>query len=141
MLKKNVFAHPIFFSLTFLGVVALDNVDLEGSLPSLTNSGVLEFLDVSGNRFNGNIDNTNWSKPNLQYADFSSNKFTGTIPSSFGGATNLILAAYDENDFTGSMPQAVCNLRAGSLKNLTSDCAGANPQVTCAFPTCCTGCF
>ena len=129
------------FTLTFSGVVALGNVKFEGSLPSFTNDEALDFLDVSGNKFSGNVDNTNWAKPSLRYVDLSSNKFTGTIPSSFGGATNLKLANFDDNDFTGSMPQAVCNNRAGSLTNLTADCAGANPQVTCAFPTCCTGCF
>ncbi len=123
----------------------MGNVKFEGSLPSFTNDEALDFLDVSGNKFSGNVDNTNWAKPSLRYVDLSTNKFTGTIPSSFGGATNLKLANFDDNDFTGSMPQAVCNNRntlGGKLTNLTADCLGGNnAQVICASPECCTGCF
>ena len=78
---------------------------------------------------------------NLTVLDLSSNLFTGTIPSSIGGLTQHV----DRNGFTGAMPQAICDLRnppgPGSLTDLTADCAGATPEVTCAFPTCCTACF
>jgi len=142
---KNSFKGTIppgVSGLNDLQVVALNNVDFEGTLPTLSDNKVLNFLDVSENKFSGPIDNTNWgNKPNLEYADFSNNKFSGSIPSGFGNAKDLVLASFDTNDFTGSMPSQICDLRSGSLKNLTSDCAGATPEVTCAFPTCCTGCF
>ena len=126
----------------YLEVFTVNNNKLEGTLPSLTLLTSLVFLDVSKNKFSGPIDSTNWgNKPDFFNVDLSDNKLSGTIPSSFGEAKNLIYAAFDNNDFTGSMPPAVCNNRAGFLKNLTADCAGPNPQVTCAFPTCCTGCF
>ncbi len=123
----------------------MNNVNFEGTLPSLSNNTVLQFLDVSQNDFSGPIDTTNWgNKPDLEYADFSNNRFSGSIPSSFGNANNLVLASFDNNDFTGSMPAQICALRngaVGSLTNLTSDCSGATPQVICLFPACCTGCF
>jgi Leucine-rich repeat (LRR) protein len=123
-------------------VIALNDLNMEGTLPTLTDNTKLQFLDVSENEFTGPIDSTNWgNKPDLEYVDFSNNKFSGSIPSGFGNAKDLVLASFDTNDFTGSMPAQICDLRSGSLKNLTSDCAGATPQVTCAFPTCCTGCF
>jgi Leucine-rich repeat (LRR) protein len=141
-LKHVPILHDPFPHISFSEVVALNNVDFEGTLPTLSDNKVLNFLDVSENKFSGPIDNTNWgNKPDLEYADFSNNKFSGSIPSGFGNAKDLVLASFDTNDFTGSMPSQICDLRSGSLKNLTSDCAGATPEVTCAFPTCCTGCF
>jgi len=119
---KNSFGGsvpPGFSGLNDLQVVALNDLNMEGTLPSLTDNTKLQFLDVSENQFSGPIDNTNWgNKPGLEYVDFSNNKFSGTIPSGFGNAKELVLASFDNNDFTGSMPSEVCALRSGALKLL-----------------------
>ena len=48
---------------------------------------------------------------------------------------------FDNNAIIGEMPKEVCNLREMKLKDLYADCGGALPQLQCAKPSCCTGCY
>lgn len=42
-----------------------------------------------------------------------------------------------QNEFLGSMPAQICDLRQENLKELTANCGGATPAVSC---DCCTTC-
>eukprot|EP00590_Aulacoseira_subarctica_P000291 CAMPEP_0172429362 /NCGR_PEP_ID=MMETSP1064-20121228/50057_1 /TAXON_ID=202472 /ORGANISM="Aulacoseira subarctica , Strain CCAP 1002/5" /LENGTH=311 /DNA_ID=CAMNT_0013174719 /DNA_START=261 /DNA_END=1196 /DNA_ORIENTATION=+ len=144
---KNDFTGTIPSELSILTRMmyfTANNNSFIGSLPNLSNLGKLLFLDVSNNLITGTIDNTNWAgTASLITVNLSGNKFNGNIPSSFGSLSNLNFAAFDNNLFTGSMPQSVCNIRdtnGGKLENLTADCGGGQPQVQCTFPTCCNYC-
>jgi len=129
-------------SLPNLGTFTANNNSFTGPLPDLTDDGSLLWLDVSNNQLTGPIDTTDWSKlPKLIILDLSSNDFTGKIPATIGGDTKLDRAFFDDNNLTGAMPPQVCALRNGFLQQLTADCAGSTPQVTCKFPECCTACF
>ena len=56
--------------------------------------------------------------------------------------STIVVLTLHSNNLVGTMPESVCRLRTeGKLRFLYADCAGDNPKVICASPSCCTACF
>ncbi|CBI15575.3 unnamed protein product, partial [Vitis vinifera] len=73
----------------------------------------LEFIDLSYNRFHGELSH-NWGRcPQLQRLEIAGNNITGSIPEDFGISTNLILLDLSSNHLVGEIPK-----KMGSLTSL-----------------------
>ena len=102
-------------------------------------------FDVSSNNIAGEIPLFLSFASNLVYVDISSNSFSSNIPDYMGGYLPQLYSLYmHSNDLTGKMPQSICNLRNGSLRNLSVDCdaeeGAVAGSVSCDVPQCCTVC-
>ncbi|XP_040374126.1 receptor-like protein 6 isoform X2 [Rosa chinensis] len=85
----------------------------EGPVPlSLGNLRDLIYLDLSYNKFNGQIPTaTLGNLRDLIYLDLSDNKFNGQVPFSLGNLRNLIHLDLSDNKFNGRVPFSLGNLR------------------------------
>ena len=147
----------------------IDSNFFSGQIPNVFEGyGRLEFIDVSTNFFSGTIPESIFEVPTLRYAYFSNNTLVGTIPSTYskppflrdlylngntltgtipsinsGQLEDLNEFVLQKNLLSGTVPDSVCDLRgdAGDLDDLFVDCGGENPEIVCAFPTCCNRCF
>jgi Leucine-rich repeat (LRR) protein len=82
--------------------ISLDNNNLTGTLPDLSNLINLQFFNVSYNQLSGSIPSLG-SLFNLAYFYAVGNQLTGSIPS-LSGLTNLHGFLADSNQLTGSIP-------------------------------------
>ncbi|KAL8227264.1 hypothetical protein R6Q57_017096 [Mikania cordata] len=83
--------------------------------PLLINLTYLNYLDLSGNDFNGTIPTFIGSPTRLKYLNLGSNSFDGTIPRSIGSLTQLTFLNLASNSFSGIIPPEI-----GILTNLQS---------------------
>lgn len=122
-------------------VVDFGSNKLTGPLPkdwyTLTN---MQKLFLAGNRFTGSIPADYGDLSGLTVLMLDDNDLIGTIPGHLGKLTLLTDLEVDGNKLTGNMPQHICDLRAGNLKILESDCAAESNLVTCPSD-CCTDCY
>ncbi|XP_071705992.1 putative receptor-like protein kinase At3g47110 [Rutidosis leptorrhynchoides] len=81
---------------------------LPGSIGNLSNQ--IEYLDVSGNMFSGNIPSEISNLVGLSMLELSRNQFTGKIPSIIGNLQNLQYLSLYQNQLSGSIPDAIGNL-------------------------------
>ncbi|XP_047953375.1 receptor kinase-like protein Xa21 [Salvia hispanica] len=107
--------------------------DCSGALPaSLSNSSLIELIEVSENSFTGNmIDLTRF--PALKVLLVASNRFNGdigTILSSLTNCTNLETLELNGNHFTGSLPDSIGNLsdHLSSLRLDKNQLSGSIPS-------------
>jgi len=109
-----------------------------GTLPAgmLTLQG-LQYIDLSMNLFSGTVPSNVQEWKELKQLYLHNNSFSGPIPVEFGVLKSLEILDLYQNEFLGSMPAQICDLRQESLKELTANCGGANPNVPC---DCCTTC-
>lgn len=99
----------------------------------------LTFLNLGMNDFEGTISTSFGDLLNLETLVFFFNdQLTGTVPSELSLLTNLEILHFAGTNLQGTMPLGVCDLRAGELQTLTSDCGGSDPTFDCS---CCTFCF
>lgn len=124
----------LFSQLKKLRILELNQNNLTGSLPPLTNCTKLESIELKENHFEGKLPEA-WSQlPVLTTITVNGNYLTGKLPESWSNITNLVYletydnllsgslpAAYEElqkiqrvriyqNRFTGSIPAAWCNM-------------------------------
>ncbi|KAL8255544.1 hypothetical protein R6Q59_030611 [Mikania micrantha] len=78
--------------------------------PWLINLTYLNYLDLSGNDFNGTIPTFIGSLTRLKYLNLGSNSFDGTIPRSIGSLTQLTFLNLASNSFSGIIPPDFGNL-------------------------------
>ncbi|KAL2610744.1 hypothetical protein R1flu_029317 [Riccia fluitans] len=83
--------------------LSLRNCNLQGSIPDLSGSPQLQFLDISHNFLSGSIPNNSmWS--NMSSMDLSFNNFTGSIPVSIGSFPKLQYLVLRNNNLSGDVP-------------------------------------
>uniref|UniRef100_F6GSL0 non-specific serine/threonine protein kinase n=1 Tax=Vitis vinifera TaxID=29760 RepID=F6GSL0_VITVI len=100
-----------------LVVLEIDTNRLSGSLPEgicqVGDCPNLEYIDLSYNRFHGELSH-NWGRcPKLQRLEMAGNDITGSIPEDFGISTNLTLLDLSSNHLVGEIPK-----KMGSLTSL-----------------------
>lgn len=124
-------------NLSNLVFLDLDYNELTGSLTThLLSLSNLEQLDLNNNFLTGSINGIGVF-PNMIFLQLHDNRFTGTVPDSVGSFLLLEAFTLHETDISGTMPSSICDLRAGVLDSLISDCEGNNPDIEC---DCCTDC-
>lgn len=122
VMSQNSFSGPIPSTLgnvrslkyLFLGD---NNLTRESSTPelrfisSLTNCRQLEYVDISGNQFDGLLPPSigNFSSSLRLFRTFGS-RISGTVPSEIGNLSSLEAIYFDDNDLTGFIPSSVGNL-------------------------------
>uniref|UniRef100_A0A2N9FIW3 Leucine-rich repeat-containing N-terminal plant-type domain-containing protein n=1 Tax=Fagus sylvatica TaxID=28930 RepID=A0A2N9FIW3_FAGSY len=78
-------------------------------------------IDLSNNRFCGEIPNTMGNLKELIVLNLSRNSFTGPIPSSFGNLTELQSLDLSQNKFLGEIPQQLISLTFLEYLNLSQN--------------------
>ena len=78
-------------------------------------------IDLSNNRFCGEIPNTMGNLKELIVLNLSSNSFTGPIPSSFGNLTELQSLDLSQNKFLGKIPPQLISLTFLAYLNLSQN--------------------
>ncbi|KAL7573800.1 hypothetical protein ACA910_007828 [Epithemia clementina (nom. ined.)] len=70
------------------------------------------------------------------------NSLNGNIPPHLANMTQLTRLEVEKNDLVGDMPEEICAKVSpyGLIEVLEADCDESNPEVSCAYPTCCTCC-
>lgn len=86
---------------TSLEWLYLSNNQLKGTLPNVPAS--IQVIDLSYNRYSGNIPAAYSSLANLQQLELSYNQLTGSVPN-FSGATSLQFLFLTQNNLTGTIP-------------------------------------
>ncbi|GJW06902.1 leucine-rich repeat-containing protein [Tanacetum coccineum] len=84
---------------------------LEGEITlSMLNLTYLNYLDLSGNSFHGNILEFIGSLTHLTYLNIGQNQFNGTFPKFICSMTRLTYLNLGQNQFTGTIPESIGNL-------------------------------
>ncbi|BAT79086.1 hypothetical protein VIGAN_02189900 [Vigna angularis var. angularis] len=128
-LKGNKITGDVDFS----GSTSLQHLDLSSnnfsvSIPSLGDCSSLKYLDLSANKYFGDIATTLSPCKALLYLNLSSNQFTGLVPSLPLGSLQFVYLA--ANHFHGLIPPALADLCSTlvqldlSSNNLTGDLPG-----------------
>ena len=107
-----------------------------GTIPTLLNSSLIQFLYLNNNSLSGPLPETLPSS--IVHAWFQDNKLSGTIPPTFGlGCPKLKKLRIQENNVSGTLPIEICALE--NLTMLESDCLDIGTSfVAC---NCCHTCF
>ncbi|KAF3457973.1 hypothetical protein FNV43_RR02635 [Rhamnella rubrinervis] len=88
-------------------------------------------IDISNNRFDGEIPSSIGKLQSLIMLNLSSNNFTGTIPSSLGNLRRLESLDLSRNKLSGRIPQQLANLTFLAYLNLSHNTLeGPVPQGT-----------
>ncbi|GAV84330.1 Pkinase domain-containing protein/LRR_1 domain-containing protein/LRR_6 domain-containing protein/LRR_8 domain-containing protein [Cephalotus follicularis] len=98
-------------NLQFLDV-SWNNISM--SVPSFGDCLALEHLDISGNRFFGDLGHAIFSCSKLNFLNVSSNQFSGSIP--VLPSISLQFLSLADNKFQGQIPQNLVDACSGLLK-------------------------
>ncbi|CAL5412755.1 unnamed protein product [Camellia sinensis] len=105
----------------------LSNNQIKGKLPKKLESPILDFIDLSYNRFEGPL--PLWST-NATYFFLQSNNFSGSTPSNIGELMPQMQYLFlSENHLNGTIPSPICTMN--SLRQLslrTNQLSGELPQ-------------
>lgn len=128
-------------NLRLLDELHLFNSGLQGTIPSeLFNLSLLRSLYLDSNEIVGTIPTLfGVTMTHLEQLYLSENFITGGIPENFHTMSHLTRLHLHSNEIEGTVPQELCPLTtSGILWELTADCGGSSPKVTCS---CCSKCF
>lgn len=161
---------PDFFGRTqqSLEIFLLDDNQLTGTVPELTNAPFIDWIDLGGNFLEGTIPESMFSLStmatlhlqgnaltgpvsrdiskleNLFFLDLSSNQLTGNVPSELGSIFGLLELDLRDNHFEGEMPEEVCRKTEPSntfiLDYLVADCRPDEGGDTEIICSCCSLC-
>ncbi|CAN6470157.1 unnamed protein product [Victoria cruziana] len=133
-LHGNLFTGGIVSS-GVLEIPNLTRLDLSfnkfsGELPvELTRASSLKYLILSNNSFSGSIPPEFGNLTGLQALDISYNQLTGTIPREIGKLTSLLWLMLGENMLTGEIPREIGNCSSLMWLNLADNMlSGALPD-------------
>ncbi|KAG7016676.1 Phytosulfokine receptor 1, partial [Cucurbita argyrosperma subsp. argyrosperma] len=109
------------FSLQSLEVIDLSSNDLSGYAPWNISSSSITFLDISKNKFIGDVDPAFCSTAKqIQVLKLSSNRFHGRVLPGFGNCSSLEHLSLASNFLSGDLPQdlfALFNLKTLELRD------------------------
>lgn len=127
---------PFICDLKNLAVLDLTDNVIPGNFPtSLYNCSKLQYLDLSENYFIGVLpDDIHHLSPQLEFLNLGGNNFTGDIPAAIGEISGLKELRLFGNLFNGSFPQEI-----GQLSNLEVLNLNENGFVPQTIPTSFTG--
>ncbi|XP_048332922.2 receptor-like protein 33 [Ziziphus jujuba] len=80
---------------------------------------ILTTIDLSNNRFEGEIPRLIGKLKSLKGLNISHNKLTGSIPSTLGNLSNLEWLDLSSNELVGEIPQQLTNMISLSVLNLS----------------------
>ncbi|KAH3760911.1 Protein kinase domain [Pelomyxa schiedti] len=100
--------------LSLLITLDVSDNELSGTVPSLGELGQLQYLNLQGNGFSGDLPNI--TSLYLSSLQLGNNEFTGEIPTPYGTLTSLTVLDLSENSLSGSIPESLANLH--TLSNL-----------------------
>lgn len=95
----------------------LENNDLNGSLPDLSDLTNLLTLDLQGNQLSGTIPNSLGLLPNLSSLDLTNNNITGCIPVSFQNYCGQSSIHFENNPMGNTGFSSFCNSDFGLCGN------------------------
>ncbi|KAL5719917.1 hypothetical protein ACHQM5_012642 [Ranunculus cassubicifolius] len=110
---------PSTRNMTNLFAIYLNNNLFQGTLSPILENRVLQYVDISYNKFSGTIPKEIGQSPRLLLLDLSHNLLNGSIPLEVGNLKNLIDFAVSQNNLSGEFPNTV--LSCLSLQNLSLD--------------------
>jgi hypothetical protein len=93
-----------------LRILDLSHNNLNGNIPRIMDTMMLETLSLHQNAFTGSIPTNIFSFPNLTNVWLHSNQLTGSIPTEIGSAVNLSSLTLSFNSLKGSIPSQLLNL-------------------------------
>ncbi|RHN81700.1 putative non-specific serine/threonine protein kinase [Medicago truncatula] len=105
-------------NLTNNTMINLSSNQFEGSIPSfllqagalfLSNSNILEILDLSNNQIKGELPDCWNNLTSLKFVDLRNNKLWGKIPFSMGTLTNMEALILRNNSLSGQLPSSLKN--------------------------------
>lgn len=104
---SSTFPSEEILSFERLEVLHIENANLVGTLPNLTDMATLKSVSLWGNRLTGPIP----SFPlGIEVIRLKKNKLNGTIPSTMGQYTNLTALELGNNPLGGTIPTTIANL-------------------------------
>jgi hypothetical protein len=83
--------------------------EIQGKSASLTNSSVLEQLDLSGNNLTGALPTEIGKLSRLQVLRLSNNAFSGALPAQIGECNHLEVLDVRNNQFSSALPEEIKN--------------------------------
>nr|XP_025694256.1 receptor kinase-like protein Xa21 [Arachis hypogaea] len=93
---------------------------------------MLEFLDLSGNSFFGEIPSSLHQCRKLKFLNMDNNRIYGHLPSDIGNLSMLQTLSLNNNNLTGSLPQSLFNISTLRLINLRNNFFGGQlPEEMC----------
>ncbi|KAL6903665.1 hypothetical protein ACP4OV_004478 [Aristida adscensionis] len=121
-LADNLFDGPIPSSLgrlRQLSQIDISNNNLQGIIPrEVTAMVTILELFLSHNNLEGTIPDLS-NLQQLTKLELSSNKFTGEIPATLGKCQQLGTIRMDQNSLSGSIPISLCNISSLNILNLS----------------------
>jgi Leucine-rich repeat (LRR) protein len=112
-------------SLTSLRVLSLKHNNLSGPIPNLSNLTALKLLFLSNNQFSGNFPTSITSLTRLYRLDLSFNNFSGQIPPDLTDLTHLLTLRLESNRFSGQIP----NINLSDLQDFNVSGNNFNGQI------------
>ncbi|PWA57183.1 concanavalin A-like lectin/glucanase domain-containing protein [Artemisia annua] len=125
--NSNVFPTKVFFdtissSFPNLKVLTLVSLGLSGPLPSnifVNSLSSLEILNISSNRFVGNIPYELSNLKNIQTLVFDHNNFIGSIPDWLSTLSSLTVLSLKNNSLNGYLPFSLSHLASLRVLDLS----------------------
>ncbi|KAL5719944.1 hypothetical protein ACHQM5_012663 [Ranunculus cassubicifolius] len=110
---------PSTRNMTNLFNLQLGNNLLVGTISPILENRIMQFVDISYNKFSGTIPKEIGQSSRLLEVDFSGNLLSGSIPLEIGNLKHLYSLAISENNMSGEIPNTLAS--CSSLQSLYLD--------------------
>lgn len=115
------FSFSAITGLTMLTNLSISNNQLAGTISMIGSIQSLQYLDLSGNMFNGSIPTGLFNLKNLVHLNLSSNQFEGNAVSGFGKLEQLKYLDLGANSFSGDIMQILSQIGSVVHVDLSSN--------------------
>ncbi|CAI9261447.1 unnamed protein product [Lactuca saligna] len=123
----NIFGEKYFWLGNYSYSMNMTNKGVKTEYEKILN--IFIAVDLSSNKFQGEIPEAIKALSNLQLLNLSNNELSGTIPSSMGNLTNLESLDLSSNKLSGKIPQALVQLNFLAFINVSfNKLTGPIPQ-------------
>ncbi|XXG46834.1 hypothetical protein AAC387_Pa02g1577 [Persea americana] len=129
-LSSNNFSGPIWLGLARLREFSVSENNFTGEIPPSIFSGncVLQILDLSGNKFYGEIPKEVSNCKVLVSLNLSGNRFAGKIPSQIGSLSSLESLYLGSNNLSSEIPDSLLNCSTLAFLDLSKNNFGGTIQ-------------